>query len=147
MTLNDATRLIRECAERMNAQYDKVVFDEWLILSLAEQRGRLVWYTGPRRDEFQRTFRGDLEALREELMGERHAPGDFEFARHAGGTRFDAFMVLGPDLYLICNNTSSSMNVISKDPLWLGAQVPFVDLSEKIRARPLVLEQGAPAAS
>lgn len=139
MTVDEAIQHIRDCAERMNARYDKVVFDEWLILSLAEKRGRLVWYTGPRRDDFQKTFLSDLEALREELLGEQHAPGDFEFARHAGGTSFDAFMVLGRDLYLICNNTSSSMNAISKDPLWLAAQVPFVDLSETIRAQPLAL--------
>jgi hypothetical protein len=139
MTLDEATKHIRDCAERMNAKYNKVVFDEWLIVSLAEKRGKLVWYTGPRRDEFQRTFLSDVEALREALLSENHVSGDFEFARHAGGTSFDAFMMLGRDLYLICNHTTSSMNVISKDPLWLAAQVPFVDLSEKFRAKPLLM--------
>ena len=32
------------------------------------------------------------------------------------------------------------MDGISKDPLWLGAQVPFVELSEKFCADPLVAD-------
>jgi hypothetical protein len=47
-------------------------------------------------------------------------------------------MVVGRGIYLICNNTVQSMDSITKDPLWLGAQVPFVELSEKFRANPLV---------
>jgi hypothetical protein len=33
------------------------------------------------------------------------------------------------------------MDAITKDPLWLGAQVPFVELSDKFRADPLALPQ------
>jgi hypothetical protein len=47
-------------------------------------------------------------------------------------------MVLGEGIYLICNNTVQSMDGIAKDPLWLGAQVPFVELSDKLRDDPLV---------
>jgi hypothetical protein len=32
------------------------------------------------------------------------------------------------------------MDRISRDPLWLSAQVPFVDLSEKVRANPVSVE-------
>jgi hypothetical protein len=65
--------------------------------------------------------------------------GDFEFARHGVGPAFEAFMVLGRGVYLICNNTVQSMDSITKDPLWLAAQVPFVELSEKVRGNPLAL--------
>ena len=139
MTLEEATKHINGCAAQMNALYEQAVFDELTIVSLAEKKGRVVWYHGPRKKNFQQNFASDLEALRSELLSEQHDPGDFEFARHAGGTHFDAFMVVGTGLYLICNNTNSSMSVISKNPLWLSAQVPFVDLSEKFRARPLGL--------
>ena len=57
--------------------------------------------------------------------------------RHAGGTRFDAFLVLGRGFYLICNNTRQSMDAITKDSRWLAAQIPFVELSDKIRANPV----------
>jgi hypothetical protein len=48
-------------------------------------------------------------------------------------------MVLGKEIYLICNNTVQSMDAITKDPLWLGAQVPFVELSDKFRADPVAM--------
>jgi hypothetical protein len=65
--------------------------------------------------------------------------GDFEFARHGVGLAFESFMAVGPGVFLICNNTVQSMDGITKDPLWLGAQVPFVELSDKFRADPLDL--------
>jgi hypothetical protein len=48
-------------------------------------------------------------------------------------------MVVGQGIYLICNNTVQSMDSITQDTLWLGAQVPFVELSDKFRAAPLAL--------
>jgi hypothetical protein len=33
------------------------------------------------------------------------------------------------------------MDGITKDPLWLSAQEPFVDLSEKFRSEPLAVTQ------
>jgi hypothetical protein len=32
MTLDQATELIKSCAEQMNARYKRVVFDEWAIV-------------------------------------------------------------------------------------------------------------------
>ena len=49
----------------------------------------------------------------------------------------EAFLMVGDGLYLICNNTAQSMSAIAKDPLWLSAQVPFVELSDQFRADPL----------
>ena len=139
MTLDQATNLIKSCAEQMNARYKQVVFDEWAILSLAGSKGHLLAYIGPRREGFQKNFLTDVGALREGLLNEEYNVGDFEFARHALGPAFESFMVLGPGVYLICNNTVQSMDSITKDPLWLGAQVPFVELSDKFRADPLAL--------
>ena len=74
-------------------------------------------------------------------MTDRYQTGDFEFTRHGVGTGFESFMVVGKGMYLICNNTVQSMDAISKDPLWIGAQVPFVELSDKFRSDPLVHPQ------
>jgi len=46
-------------------------------------------------------------------------------------------MVLGLAIYLICNNTSESMDTIAKDPRWLNAQVPFAELGDQMRMSPL----------
>src|SRR5439155_21412963 len=34
MRIREATSLIKTCAEKMNARYEKVVFDEWAIVSM-----------------------------------------------------------------------------------------------------------------
>ncbi len=137
MKLDETLGLVRDCASRMNSQYGKVVFDEWVIVSLLHQRARICAYAGPRNDEFLHNFANDLGALRAALLNGRYQVGDFEFARHAVGTRFEAFMVLGDGLYLICNNTQSSMDEIAKDSRWISAQVPFAELSDKVRSNPL----------
>jgi hypothetical protein len=140
MTLDQAKKRIATCARQMDAQYKKAVFDEWAIISLADHKGRLLAYIGPRKAGFQKNFLADAGALRTGLLGDQINIGDFEFARHGVGTGFESFMVLGPGLFLICNNTVQSMDAITQDPLWLAAQVPFVELSDSFRADPLELE-------
>jgi hypothetical protein len=139
MTLDEAISHIRSCAKDMDARYGKAVFDEWAILSLAENKARVLAYVGPRNDDFLKNFAKDLGALRAGLLTEDYGPGDFEFARHGTGTGFESFMILGRAIYLICNNTRESMDTITQNPRWLAAQVPFAELSETIRANPLAV--------
>ena len=139
MRLDQTTEMIKTCAAQMDAQYGQVVFDEWAIISLTIPKGRVLAYIGPRKEGFQKNFRTDVGALREGLLNPKYSVGDFEFARHGVGPAFEAFMVMGRGVYLICNNTVQSMDSITKDPLWLAAQVPFVELSEKVRDNPLAL--------
>lgn len=124
----------------MHARYGKAVFDEWAVIALGESKGRVLAYMGPRKEGFRKNFAADAGSLRAGLMAAKHNTGDFEFARHGVGTGFEAFVVLGKGLYLICNNTIQSMDGITKDPLWLAAQVPFVEMSDKFRADALVDE-------
>ena len=137
MTLEEATNLIGRCAARMNDLYQKVVFDEWAIVTLIQHKAKILAYLGPRKDDFQKNFATDVQDLRADLLSRRHSIGDFEFARHGVGTKLEAFVMVGDGLYLICNNTAKSMSAIAKDPLWLGAQVPFVELSDQFRSDPL----------
>jgi hypothetical protein len=137
MTLSEVAVQIQTCAAQMDAHYGSIVFDEWAIVSLAENRARVAAYRGPRNDDFLKHFVKDLGALRSELLNADYGVGDFTFARHGIGTGFEAFLVLGSGHYLICNNTRESMDSIAKNPRWLDAQVPFAELSDKIRENPL----------
>ena len=65
----------------MDARYGKTVFDEWAIISLAENKARVVAYRGPRNDDFLTNFVKDLGALRAELLDVNYGAGDFAFAR------------------------------------------------------------------
>lgn len=139
MNLDQAKKLIIDCAEQMQARYSKTVFDEWAVVSLGGNRGRIHAYIGPRKEDFKRNFLEDAGSLRAGLLTSEHKAGDFEFARHGVGTGFEAFVVAGQGTFLICNNTVQSMDGITQDPRWLGAQVPFLDLSDKFRADPLAV--------
>jgi hypothetical protein len=139
MSLDEVKLLIKASIARMDAHYGKAVFDEWAVISLAENRARVLAYVGPRNDDFLKNFANDLGSLRLELRDANYGIGDFAFARHGVGTRFEAFMVLGTVIYLICNNTQDSMDNITKNPSWLKAQVPFAELGDKLRANPLVV--------
>src|SRR5215831_6050131 len=136
MTLEQVTKLIKSCAEQMNARYGRVVFDEWAVVSFAEHKARILAYSGPRKEEFQKNFLNDAGSLRAGLMSAEHEPGDFEFARYGVGTNFESFLVLARGMYLIWNNTVQSMDGITKDPHWLEAQVPFAELSERVQMDP-----------
>jgi hypothetical protein len=137
MKLEESNKLIKSCAEQMNARYKNVVFDEWAVIALGDGKGRVLSYVGPRKEGFQRDFLHDAGTLRQGLLNSEYNAGDFEFSRHGIGPAFESFMVLGKGIYLICNNTVQSMDGITKDSLWLGAQVPFVELSDKFRADPV----------
>jgi len=139
MTLDEAKNFIKTCASQMDSRYGRTVFDEWAVVLLAENKARVLVYFGPRNDDFLKNFAKDLGALRTELVGGSYGIGDFEFSRHGTGTGFESFMVLGAGTYLICNNTGESMDSITKNPCWLSAQVPFVELSDKVRINPLVV--------
>ncbi len=137
MTLDQAIPRLRECARQMNEIFGRTVFDEWAVVSLLPDRSRLLDYSGPRKDEFTGKFSRDLATLRQSLLTGRHNFGDFEFAREGKGTQFDAFICVGEGVYVMCNNLYTTMAEITKDSKWLGAQVPFVELSEKFRSSPV----------
>ncbi len=144
MTIDETVKQVQLCADQMNARYQKVVFDEWAVVSLEDKKARLLAYIGPRKAGFQKNFVTDIGALRDGLLRQQWNVGDFEFARHGVGTGFESFMVLGEGMFLICNNTVQSMDAISKDPRWLSAQVPFVELSDRFRADPLLHDHHSP---
>jgi hypothetical protein len=139
MNLDEVKLLIKQSTAQMDAFYGRPVFNEWAIISLAENRARVLAYVGPRNDDFLKNFANDLGSLRAELLDANYGVGDFAFARHGLGTHFEAFMVLGVAIYLIFNNTTDSMDNIAKDPLWLKAQVPFAEIGDKLRTNPLVV--------
>jgi len=137
MNLDETMKLVRSCATQMDALYGQPVFDEWVVVSFLQNQARLLGYVGPRNEAFLKSFADDIAPLRAELLGGEYQVGDFEFARHSTGTKFEAFMSLGDGVYLLCNNTQSTMDEIAKNPKWLSAQVPFAELGDKVRSSPL----------
>jgi len=137
MNLADAKSTVVTALGLMNFAYNKVLFDEWVLVKVSKEDGAILSYEGPRQEGYQKRFKTDVAPLRVEMDSRKMAVGDFEFTAHGPGTYFDAGIRLGPAAYLFCNNTAKSMAELRQDPLWLAAQKPFVDLANKFRADPL----------
>ena len=71
MTLDETFEEIKACTSHMNSRYGDIVFDEWAIVSLVENKARVLAYIGPRNDEFLSNFVKDLGVLRAELHAEK----------------------------------------------------------------------------
>ena len=135
--VDEAFSQVRQCSNRMDEAYGRTVFDEWAIVSLLPNQGRILDYIGPRKQQFASSFSSDLAKLRKALITQKHDFGQFEFARDGEGSEFDAFMCIGDGVYLMCNNLFATMEDITSDERWFNAQVPFVELSEEFRSNPV----------
>ena len=138
MILAQALEKVKQASDNMDARYGRVVFDEWAVVSLQAGRERIVSYEGPRKEHFQKNFVADLGGLRADVLTTKHEPGHFDFARQAFGTNFEAFVCVGEELYLICNNTQLTMDQIAGEARWLEAQKTFAALTDSFRADPVV---------
>jgi hypothetical protein len=136
MDLATARQHIQTCLDKMRAAYSRPVFDEWAILGPTTAGGVLA-YNGPRPDVFRRQLPEDSELLRSRAAGKEFHEGDIEFVPDAKDTRYDAFVKIGPMTYLVLNHTVKTMNEITQDGKWLGAQKILFELTEKFRVDPL----------
>ena len=115
-------------------RYLEMLLDEWAILALP---AGVLAYNGPRVEQFRRNLPDDAEPLRAKAAGKEFHEGDLEFATDAPGTHYDAFMKIGPQSYLVLNNTARTLAEIRADAKWLAAQKVLFELSEKFRSDPL----------
>lgn len=137
MNLADARTLVSHAIARMNAAYGQPVFNEWVLVSMRADRGAIMAYEGPRAEKYKQQFTLDLSTMLKELAGQKLGVGDFAFASDAVGTHYDACLRLGDSSYLFANNVTRTMTEIRDNPLWLNAQKPWVELSQKCAADPL----------
>ena len=146
MKLSNALQAVQETADEMNRLYQNVVFDEYALVRVTKSpQGYgydLLGDLGPRQETFVSGLLRDGKHLQKLYDTVNHVPGDFEFCHRGVGTGLEAFVVVHPEVLLMCNNTRKSMTEISQDLRWLKAQAPFVELSERFRADPLELAAG-----
>jgi hypothetical protein len=138
MILADAIALIRPQMQRLDALYGRPLFDEWAVLALdAQGVATVAAYVGPREKAFASELGADTRALREAAARRECEPGDFEFVLDAAGAHLDAFIRLGPAVYLVCNHTAGTMDEVRRDPAWKKAQPAWFTLAERFRADPV----------
>ena len=109
-----------------------------VLVSLVDGKGSVLAYEGPRKDSFTKTIHTDSAPMYAAMQGRKYAVGDFEFVQEARGSRFDACIKAGEGVYLLANNTFGSMAELRMDARWREAQKPFLALTEKFRADPVL---------
>lgn len=140
MNLEAATTRIEKSFAKLNQAYGRPVFDELAIVGLSGSALKLHFYEGPREAAFMGEFADDSISLRKELTEDQTAfGGEFSFTREGDGVGIDAYICLGPDVYLFCNNTKKSMSEVTADPAWLDAQGQFLNASQFFAVDPLQL--------
>jgi len=141
MNLKTARSRINQTFAKLNEAYGRTVFDELAVVGLAGNELALHAYEGPREAAFLSDFADDSISLRKELTEDQTANGgEFSFTREGEGSNIDAYICLGPDVYLFCNNTLKSMPEITADPAWLKAQGEFLNASQVFAVDPLMLK-------
>lgn len=137
MHLTDARSTISHAFARMAVAYGEPVFNEWVLVSLRAGGGAILAYDGPRAEKYKQQFTLDLGSMLRELAEHKLGVGDFAFATDAAGTHYDGCLRLGENSYLFANHVTKTMQEIRSSPLWLQAQKPWVELSERFAADPL----------
>lgn len=142
MNLQTAVSRISKSSSKMDAAYGRPVFDELAILGLDGGELKLHHYKGPNESGFLSEFADNTMALRKELTEDQTGlGGEFSFTREGEGAGMDAYICLGPEVYLFCNNTQKSMQEVTQDPKWLDAQGEFLNLSQYFSVDPLNLDE------
>lgn len=141
MNLETAISRIQRSFRKMNEAYHRPVFDELAIVGIGDASVKLHFYEGPREAEFMTDFADKTVSLRQELAEEQgENGGEFGFTREGKGDNFDAYICLGPQVYLFCNNTQKSMREVTQDPRWLGAQGEFLNASQHFAGDPVRID-------
>jgi len=137
--LDDARKWVQLCAIDMDSAYGSTVFDEWMIVWMAGTHRDIVHYSGPRFGKAA-DFQKDLQPLKQIIRGRNYHIGDLEFARDAKGTSFDVLVMAGEDVFIIFNNTETTLADISVNVEWKDAQIPLVKLGELFNSDPLNMD-------
>ncbi|MGJ8638743.1 MAG: hypothetical protein ACSHYA_05060 [Opitutaceae bacterium] len=140
MNLEAAIQRIESSFTKLDEAYGRPVFDELAIVGLGGGSLELHYYKGPRETAFLSEVVDDSISIRKELAADQTAlGGEFSFTREGEGSGIDAYICLGPNVYLSCNNTEKSMAEVTADPGWLNAQGAFLNASQFFAVDPLVL--------
>ena len=135
MNLNEVIQLIERCSERMNVKYGDIVFDEWLIVHMG-QTDRILAHSGPRGEEIVLDFGTDTEAIHK-LLQVNSTVGDFGFTEEGHGTRFDAYTVIGKNLFVLWNRTEGATTHITQNRKWSPAQTELAAFADVVKKDPV----------
>lgn len=135
MNLDEVIQLIEQCSQRINVKYGNVVFDEWLIVQMG-QTDKILAHSGPRGEEVVLDFGTDTEAIHK-LLQKNSNVGDCGFTEEGHGTRFDAYTVIGKNLFVLWNRTEGATTHITQNRKRSPAQTELAAFAEIVKKDPV----------
>ena len=139
MNLDTAIKKIQLALFDADAKYERVVFDEWFIVSLVGLEQAVLHYSGPRYGHNYKTFTEDIRPLANQLIEHKHRIGNVDFAPDGIGPGFDAMITLGTGFYAILNDTRGSTTELQENNRWAAVEEDLIGLGDKFRSDPLLV--------
>ena len=136
MNLDEAIQAVKRCSESMNVKYGDILFDEWLIVHMGDT-DRILAHSGPRGEEIVLDFGTDTEAVHKLLQASSNSVGEFGFTDEGHGTRFDAYTVIGKNLFVLWNRTEGATSHLTKNRKWPLVQNELVAFSDAVKKAPV----------
>jgi len=141
MNLDSAIRHIQLALFDADEKYQRVVFDEWFLVSLVGLEQKVLHYSGPRYEHNYQTFIEDIRPLARELVERKHRVGNVDFAPDGIGPGFDAMITLGAGFYAILNDTRGSTEQLQENDRWAAVEQDLIRLGDRFRSDPLQMDE------
>lgn len=116
---------------------ETIIFDEWVLVEIISKKWKVLAYQSNRKDAFRANFHDDVSSLKMLDPTQTHI-GEFCLSHEGVGTKFDAYLCAGENVFFLFNHTVKTIDELIADPAWEEAQKHFVELQEHFMIDPVM---------
>jgi hypothetical protein len=116
---------ISGAVDQLHDQAGEVIFDEWALVEIDGDDWTIHSYKSPRSKDFEKLFFDDIAHLREKVCLEKMEVGASGFVEGGDTTKFDAYMCVGPKMFIFFNNLRENVQQMSRHEKWHAFQEAF----------------------
>ena len=131
-----AAAIVKQKIDELKHVTKKTIFDEWVMVRIQYARWKVLLYQTPRQEDLKKNFKEDVSSLKP-LDPSHTQIGEFAFSDRGHGTKFDAYLHAGENIFFLFNNTTKTTSEITEDPSWETAQTEFEKLLQEFIMDPV----------
>jgi hypothetical protein len=125
MDFDCAVKRIRKIVDQLNQEAGRTVFDEWVLLEIYGDDWGVHGYHSPDPEAFAAHFQENIGCLEEIINPDEMVVGTLGFVDDEDSHKFDAFMCVGPHVFVFFKNTSQTSEQLFQHPCWASVQARF----------------------
>ena len=118
---------VKEKVAKIKEIVGRNVFDEWAMIHIEENQWKVLAYQTVRTDGFKTNFKSDVSSLKS-IDPSTTQIGEFAFSNDGYGTKFDAYLYAGNNIFFLFNHTAKTAAEITSDPSWEKAEKQLEEL-------------------